>query len=437
MTSQLKILITTSAASLLACSALAQVTAGSKSDRSDLTHHGSAQERRTDRLNGAVKASELIGMDVNTYQEEKLGTVDDLGVDLESGRIVQVILSSGGFIGIGTRLTAVPPGALHHDTAKKVLHLNADKATLQGAPKFDADKWAESSSSNHLAAVYSHYGQEPAFNFVGQGEARREGQHNPADPTPDARGVVSQDNDHSGSQTRILAARQAMIPSERLGNVQRASKLIGMTVRNHQDETLGDVNNLLVDLPSGRLVAVVLSSGGFLGIADELSAVPPTALQFSTDRAGLQLDATKDRLSSAPHFNANQWPDFAQADQAGSVYGAYQVEPYFATTATTDADNTRRNEVDRNDQTLTPLDQGNNAADISTTASIRKEIGATDTMSVNAKNVKIITKDGRVTLRGPVNSAEEKRLIGEIANRIAREANVDNQLEVRITTSGL
>ena len=56
-------------------------------------------------------------------------------------------------------------------------------------------------------------------------------------------------------------------------------------------------------------------------------------------------------------------------------------------------------------------------------------------MSVNAQNVKIITKDGQVTLRGPVKTAEEKRLIGEIAERIARAENVDNQLEVKLTTS--
>jgi osmotically-inducible protein OsmY len=56
-------------------------------------------------------------------------------------------------------------------------------------------------------------------------------------------------------------------------------------------------------------------------------------------------------------------------------------------------------------------------------------------MSVSAKNVKIITIDGHVTLRGPVNTAEEKRLIGEIADRIARSENVDNQLEVKFTAS--
>ncbi len=98
-------------------------------------------------------------------------------------------------------------------------------------------------------------------------------------------------------------------------------------------------------------------------------------------------------------------------------------------------DNTKRNMRDSNAATLTPLDQGNNQADIDTTAQIRKEIIAGENMSVNAQNVKIITNAGKVTLRGPVNTAEEKRLIGQIANRIARAENVVNQLEVQIKTT--
>ena len=70
---------------------------------------------------------------------------------------------------------------------------------------------------------------------------------------------------------------------------------------------------------------------------------------------------------------------------------------------------------------------------MATTAQIRKDIIAEKTMSVNAQNVKIITIDGQVTLRGPVNTAEEKRLIGEIADRSAHTGDVDNQLEVQPT----
>ncbi len=101
-----------------------------------------------------------------------------------------------------------------------------------------------------------------------------------------------------------------------------------------------------------------------------------------------------------------------------------------ATETTRDADNTARNTRDRDGRTLTPFDQGNSESDRDTTADIRKAILAVDDMSLNAKNVKIITKDGLVTLRGPVESADEKRQIGEIATRIAGDKKTDNQLEV-------
>jgi hypothetical protein len=190
-----------------------------------------------------------------------------------------------------------------------------------------------------------------------------------------------------------------------------------------------------LDLPSGRVVAVIVSSGGFLGIGDELSAVPPTAFRFTSDQANLQLDASKEMLTGAPHFNANQWPDFRQPEYAGGVYRAYKMEPYFNTSEKAEPDNTARNVRDRNNRTLTPLDQGNSKADTETTAQIRKAIMAEKTMSVNAKNVKVITNKGRVTLRGPVNSADESRMIGEIAERVARAENVDNQLEVKLPRS--
>jgi sporulation protein YlmC with PRC-barrel domain len=389
------------------------------------------QVRRADQLNGAAKSSDVIGMTVNNYQNEKLGKVEDLAVDIESGRIVQVILSTGGFLGIGDTLTAVPPGALHHDIAQKVLHLDANKEKLKSAPKFEMSKWADYSDSNHLAEVYSHYGQEPTLGFIQAGDAVQDGQRNTVPKT-----VSTRKADGTWDKDRVSSKSRWMIPASRLGQVQKASKLMGTPVNNLQDEKLGKVENLLVDLSSGRVVAIIVSSGGFLGMGDELSAIPPTALRFTADRATLQLDASKEILSSAPHFKANQWPDFAQASYADGVYRAYKVEPYFTSNATTEPDNTARNVRDRNNRTLTPLNQGNSKADVSTTAQIRKEILAGENMSINAKNVKIITLDGRVTLRGPVNTAEEKRLIGEIADRIARSENVDNQLEVKPTNSG-
>ena len=422
MKRKLQIIISASAASLLACSALAQDTPSPKMDRPEYTRDRLPQARSPDRLNDAAKASDVIEMTVKNYQNEKLGKVEDLAVDVESGRIVQVVLSTGGFLGIGDTLTAVPPGALHRDVAQNVLHLDADKEKVKNSPPFEMSKWGECCDSNHLSAVYRHYGQEPAFKFIHKGDAISDGQRNT---------VSTRRADGTWDKDRLSTECQAMIPASRLSHVQKASKLMGTSVKNLQDEKLGKVDNILVDLPSGRIVAVIVSSGGFLGMGDELSAIPPSALRFTTERDTLQLDTSKEMLSAAPHFKANQWPDFAEPSYADGVYRAYRIEPYFTTNVTTDADNTARNVRDRDNRTLTALDQGNSQADVDTTAQIRKEVIAGKDMSVDAKNVKIITNKGKVTLRGPVNTAEEKRLIGGIADRIAQPENVDNQLEVK------
>lgn len=94
------------------------------------------------------------------------------------------------------------------------------------------------------------------------------------------------------------------------------------------------------------------------------------------------------------------------------------------------ADNTAQNKADREFDSLTPLDQGESAGDRETTQNIRKAVIADDSLSFTAKNVKIITNDGRVTLRGPVKSAQERDAIAEIARRVAGGARVDNQLQV-------
>jgi hyperosmotically inducible protein len=93
-------------------------------------------------------------------------------------------------------------------------------------------------------------------------------------------------------------------------------------------------------------------------------------------------------------------------------------------------DNTEVNVRDRSDAANTPIDQNENKKDIEITANIRKRVVDTK-MSVNAQNVKIITQDGKVTLRGPVKSADEKAQIEKLAQEVAGPANVDNQLEVQ------
>jgi len=106
------------------------------------------------------------------------------------------------------------------------------------------------------------------------------------------------------------------------------------------------------------------------------------------------------------------------------------------TTRTTEtaaaADNTSRNRADMDMDTMTPIDQSQSAAHIKITADIRRAIMDDDAMSMNAQNCKIITdKDGRVTLRGVVQSQGEKNLIEAKAKTVAGATMVSNQLEVK------
>lgn len=93
-------------------------------------------------------------------------------------------------------------------------------------------------------------------------------------------------------------------------------------------------------------------------------------------------------------------------------------------------DNSQVNKRDSENQTLTPLDQSNAKADLSITQAIRKSI-MKQHLSMDAKNIKIITSNGDVTLRGPVKNISEKEKIDKIAKSVAGIKTLNNQLEVK------
>ncbi len=93
-------------------------------------------------------------------------------------------------------------------------------------------------------------------------------------------------------------------------------------------------------------------------------------------------------------------------------------------------DNTHINKRDRNEQTLTPLDQSNTKADLRITQLIRKSI-IKHHLSMDAKNIKIITRNGDVTLRGPVNNNGEREKVAALAKGVPGIKTLNNQLEVK------
>lgn len=221
------------------------------------------------------------------------------------------------------------------------------------------------------------------------------------------------------------------VPTAKLMPTTKTSELMGKNVKNLQGEKIGDVTDIIVDLAASRVVAVIISSGGFLGVGDELSIVPPAALRFVDGSDHLQLDVSKETLSQAPRFKSNEWPDLTKAGYLVSVYSAYKVEAYSDKSTQQKADNAAVNRRDRDNNKPTAFDQGNSDDDVAITTQIRKDIMAQKDISLNGQNVKIITKNGHVTLRGPVNTAEEKRVICDLAIKATSKENVDDQLEVK------
>lgn len=97
----------------------------------------------------------------------------------------------------------------------------------------------------------------------------------------------------------------------------------------------------------------------------------------------------------------------------------------------TKPDNTAINERDRSRETQTSGDQSNSSADLKTTQAIRQALMKDSELSTTAKNIKIITNNGQVTLRGPVKNAQEKAKIDQLAKSAAGGAKIDDLLDVK------
>lgn len=338
-----------------------------------------ARQVTTDR-----RAGKVIGMEVKNHQDEKLGSVEDLVVNLSRGRVTALVISTGGFLGIGNELSIVPAEAFTLDEKDEILKLNVTKDRLSNAPRFQSLQWPDLNDRDYMNKLHESYNVVPGT-------------------TPDT----------------AVAANDSSL---------RASKILNLDVKNPNDDNLGNVKELVLDGTVTKLLAVVISSGGFLGIGNDLSVVPPQSLVLNDNGQSMKLDATKETLMKAPHFDPDKWPDRMGDD----TYLKRIHEPFrMKRTDKTAPDNTGVNRRDRDEARPTPLDQGNDSRDLELTRRIRQEIVARGDLSFDAKNVKIITTGGKVTLRGPVSSKKEIEVIEAIVAKFASADTVSNQLEIK------
>jgi hyperosmotically inducible periplasmic protein len=162
---------------------------------------------------------------------------------------------------------------------------------------------------------------------------------------------------------------------------------------------------------------VVLASLGFMVGCNRSDA----------DRAASDAtDTTVAATRSATETATNLSPTSRNTDGTTRTYQSDATKA-----ATAEPDNTAKNVRDRAPEALTPGDQGNSESDIEITRKIRRALTQNDQLSTAAKNIKIITVNGKVTLRGPVASQQEQQAIAAAAQTVAGATPLDNQLEVK------
>ncbi|HEX7021791.1 MAG TPA: PRC-barrel domain-containing protein [Trueperaceae bacterium] len=115
----------------------------------------------TNMPNRNLSATTLIGDPVMNPDGEKLGTLKDIMLDFEAGRIAYGVLDFGGFMNMGDKLFAIPAEAFDIDYENHSLILNVDKDTLKNAEGFDKNNWPDTANREWGNRIHEHYGYTP------------------------------------------------------------------------------------------------------------------------------------------------------------------------------------------------------------------------------------------------------------------------------------
>jgi len=132
-------------------------------------------------IHRVITASALTGDRVRNAAGEDLGSIEEIMLDPESGRIAYAVLSFGGFLGIGDKLFAVPWSALRVDRGEHQFVLDIDRATLEKAPGFDKDTWPDMADPTFGRDLHQHYGQTPYWELTITAAGDFTGEKNVAD----------------------------------------------------------------------------------------------------------------------------------------------------------------------------------------------------------------------------------------------------------------
>jgi sporulation protein YlmC with PRC-barrel domain len=264
------------------CAAIAAL--GMALTTTTLGAQSSVSHTSTSPLANTERAANLFGREIIGSDNQQIGKVDNLVVDLESEHILYVVVddSARGKVAVVPQIFGASTG--------KTLQASVPKQKFDGAPQFTSsmDTPEQLGQASFVANVYQYFGVRPWW----QGS------------TP-----VSQGAFH---------------------NVHKLNQLIGMTVEDINNQNIGKSSNVVVDMPSGRMLYVVFSPASSLNLGDNLYAMPSDAFTLASDRKHLVTNIDRQKLAAAPHFPKNQWPSLNDPTFASQVYHYYGKQAWFS-----------------------------------------------------------------------------------------------------------
>ena len=276
------------------------------------------------------RAKDLMGAKIVNDKGERLGTVADIVLTPERDAISYVVLSHGGTWGMGEKYFAVPWSQFGVQAGKnggkeRLLVLkNVVAADLDRAQGFDKDHWPTAANENWLG-IERDANRSPERTSSGTPAVRMLTYDEVTGEAPRS-GEYAQPNNF---------APQGYIPAEEPGreaavNIKhrRLSKLLGTTVRSSQEEDLGKLDNVVIDVRQGKLAFGIVSlRSGFLGLKKDYAAVPWSALDLTSEPGIAKLDTDKQTLM-AMAFKEDNFPNLADPQYSRQLYERFHATPY-------------------------------------------------------------------------------------------------------------
>ncbi|NLF29595.1 MAG: PRC-barrel domain containing protein, partial [Planctomycetes bacterium] len=220
-----------------------------------------------------LDADTLIGHDVKGQGGETLGQIKDVVLNQERNKIDYVAIGSGGFLGIGTKYVAVPWSELNvqHTSRDQIqdITLNISQDQWKQLEGFDTNSWPQSAGTTWKQPGTQQTGQQSGQTGQqsGQQSGRQSDQQASRQQTGQQADQQRQQGQQQGQQQQAQGAQQEM-------QYRRLTQVMGLPVKNMQQEDLGNVEGVIIDMREGRPVFATVQFGGFLGMGAQKATVP-------------------------------------------------------------------------------------------------------------------------------------------------------------------